>query len=87
MPKVNSEGKRAVILDLDAVRSATKAAQRVEMARQIAAGEISPQQAQERNAPISKPVEIVDLWSAVRRHTPLPTEQRTSVTKGAKQSR
>ena len=55
--------------NLDAVRSATKAAQRVEIARQIASGEISSRQAQERNAPISEPVKVVDLWSAIRRHT------------------
>ena len=58
----------AVSPNLDAVRSASKAAQRVETARQIAAREISPRQAQERNAPISEPVKVVDLWSAIRRH-------------------
>jgi isocitrate/isopropylmalate dehydrogenase len=55
--------------NLDAVRSATKVAQRVEVARQIASGEISPRQAQERNAPINTPVTVVDLWPAIRRHT------------------
>jgi hypothetical protein len=59
----------AVSPNLDAIRSATKAAQRAETARQMAAGQISPRQAQERNAPISEPVKVVDLWSAIRRHT------------------
>jgi len=59
----------AISPNLDAIRSAAKAAQRAETARLIAAGHISPRQAQERNAPISEPVKVVDLWSAIRRHT------------------
>ena len=62
------KARLAYASNLDAVRSAAKAAQRVETARQIAVGEISPRQAQERNAPISESVKIVDLWPAIRRH-------------------
>jgi hypothetical protein len=48
-------------------RSAAKAAQRAETARQIAAGELTPEEAQARNAPIETPVRILDLWPAIRR--------------------
>lgn len=54
---------------LIAHRTATKAAARTQTARAIAAGHITPEEAQERNAPIPHPVQIVNLWSAIRRHT------------------
>jgi hypothetical protein len=49
-------------------RAAAKAAERAETARQIASGELSPAAAQERNAPIHQPVQIANLWKALRRH-------------------
>jgi len=76
MPNVNSDHEHAIIADLDTLRSATKAEKRTKTARQIAAGQISPQQAQEQNAPISEPVKIVDLWSAIRRHTAKRAKKR-----------
>lgn len=49
-------------------RSATKAAQRIKTAKRIAAGKLTPEAAQERNAPIHKPVRVVDLWPSIQRH-------------------
>lgn len=49
-------------------RSATKAAQRTETAKQIASGKLTPGAAQARNAPIHKPVRVVDLWPSIQRH-------------------
>ena len=57
-----------VVPNLLEVRAAAKAAERAETARQIAAGEISPEAAQMRNAPITEPVQIVNLWKSVRRY-------------------
>ncbi|MFA5058380.1 MAG: hypothetical protein WC485_09725, partial [Opitutaceae bacterium] len=45
--------------DLLAQRSAAKAAQRAETARRIAAGELTPEAAQARNAPIAQPVRVL----------------------------
>ena len=53
---------------LFARRSATKAAQRTKTAKQIALGRLAPEAAQERNAPIHKPVRVVDLWPSILRH-------------------
>ena len=52
---------------LFAVRSRAKAAQRAQTARQIAAGELTPEDAQQRNAPIRQAVQVVDLWPAILR--------------------
>lgn len=49
-------------------RAASKAAHRALIARQIAAGKLTPEEAQTLNAPIGQPVQVVDLWSAIRRH-------------------
>ncbi len=49
-------------------RSAAKAAQRALTERQIASGQISPEEAQRRNAPVREPVAIVNLWPAIRRY-------------------
>ncbi len=49
-------------------RAGEKARQRVETQRRIREGLLTPAEAQLRNAPIRKPVRIVDLWSSVRRH-------------------
>lgn len=54
---------------LFAQRSAVKAARRTATAKRIAAGDLSPKEAQEENAPIHKPVRIVDLWASVRRYS------------------
>ena len=53
---------------LFARRSATKAAQRTKTAKQMASGKLTPGAAQARNAPIHKPVRVVDLWSSIQRH-------------------
>jgi hypothetical protein len=49
-------------------RAAAKAHKRLETARQIASGEISPTEAQERNAPIHSTVHVRNLWPAIRRY-------------------
>jgi len=49
-------------------RTAAKAAQRRETTRKIRAGVLTPQSAQEENAPVHEPVRIVDLWPSIRRH-------------------
>ena len=53
---------------LTARRAATKAAQRTRTARQIKAGELTPAAAQAQNAPVAKPVRVLDMWSSIRRH-------------------
>jgi len=55
--------------DLFGQRAAAKAAARRKTSREIAAGVVTPKQAQDRNAPIRQPVQIVNLWPAIRRHT------------------
>ena len=57
---------------LFALRSATKAAQRADTARRIASGQLTPEAAQEHNAPIHTPVQIVNLWGNIRRHLRAP---------------
>ena len=57
-----------VIPTLFASRAAAKASERAETERQIALGELSPEAAQARNAPITQPVKIANLWAAIRRH-------------------
>jgi len=52
---------------LFAQRAAAKAAHRALTARQIADGKLTPEEAQASNAPIRQPVQVVDLWSAIRR--------------------
>jgi len=49
-------------------RSETKAAARMKTAKQIASGKWTPAAAQERNAPIHKPVRVVNLWPSITRH-------------------
>ncbi len=49
-------------------RAATKAAQRQATKRKIRAGVLTPDQAQDDNAPVRTPVRIVDLWPSIRRH-------------------
>ena len=49
-------------------RAATKAAQRAETARQIRSGKLTPEKAQELNAPVHRPVRVLDMWSSIRRH-------------------
>jgi hypothetical protein len=51
----------------DAERAAEKAAQRSETKRRIAERSLTPREAQERNAPLSTPAKVVDLWGALRR--------------------
>lgn len=58
-----------VVPQLFAVRAAAKASARAQTARQLAAGELTPAQAQFRNAPIETPVRMVNMWSAINRHT------------------
>jgi hypothetical protein len=53
---------------LTARRAIAKAAQRSRTARQIKAGVLSPLSAQSRNAPVTEPVRVLDLWSSIRRH-------------------
>lgn len=53
---------------LSAKRAATKAAQRTKTRREIKAGVLSPEAAQERNAPVAEPVRVLDMWPAIRRH-------------------
>ena len=60
--------------NLLARRSAAKATQRAKTAKQIASGRLTPKAAQERNAPIHKPVRMVDLWSSIRRHVRTTTK-------------
>lgn len=50
-----------------AVRSATKIAQRNDTNHQIASGRMSAADVQERHAPIHQPIQVVDLWSSIRR--------------------
>ncbi len=51
----------------DAERAQHKAAQRSQTSRRIAKGSLSPKAAQARNAPLSSPAKVVDLWGALRR--------------------
>lgn len=53
---------------LTAQRAATKAAQRTRTAWQIKAGQLTPAEAQRQNAPVSKPVRVLDMWPSIRRH-------------------
>jgi hypothetical protein len=53
---------------LTAHRAITKAEQRSHTDRQIKDGGLSPIRAQERNAPVTEPVRVLDLWSSIRRH-------------------
>jgi hypothetical protein len=49
------------------MRAGEKAAKRAVTAHLIETGELTPDEAQERNAPIRGPVTIVDLWPSIRR--------------------
>ena len=60
--------------NLLARRSAAKATQRAKTAKLVASGRLTPKAAQERNAPIHKPVRMVDLWSSIRRHVRATTK-------------
>ena len=60
--------------NLFARRSAAKATQRAKTAKLIASGRLTPKTAQARNAPIHKPVRMVDLWSSIRRHVRTTTK-------------
>ncbi|MDD2765792.1 MAG: hypothetical protein PHE83_17660 [Opitutaceae bacterium] len=53
---------------LFALRSAAKASGRTTTVQQITSGALSPEAAQDRNAPIRGPVRILNLWPAIRRH-------------------
>jgi hypothetical protein len=53
---------------LTARRTAAKAEQRRQINAKIRAGTLTPQSAQEENAPVRQPVRIVDLWPSIRRH-------------------
>lgn len=59
--------ERASAPTLTEQRAAAKRAARAETVRKIASGELTPEQAQWRNAPIRGRVEIVDLQAALRR--------------------
>lgn len=65
---------KAAPTDLLARRSAAKATQRAQTAKQLASGRLTPKAAQERNAPIRKPVRVVDLWASIRRHVRTTTK-------------
>lgn len=54
---------------LFAKRVSAKAAQRRETARKLARRELTAEQAQKLNAPVHGDVKLVDMWSAIRRHT------------------
>lgn len=60
--------KEPPVATLSEQRAATKAAERRETARQLAAQEITPAKAQRRNAPVTSPVRVLDLWPSVRRN-------------------
>jgi len=55
-------------VSLTAQRAEAKATQRAKTARQIKSGVLSPSQAQELNAPVKRPVKVLNLWSSIRHH-------------------